>query len=124
MHTYEHGYLIVGSLMVVALVVASIPLVISSCLRPRKPSPIKQATYECGIESKGDSWIQFKAQYYLYALAFVIFDLETIFLVPCAVALTGCGGMGLLVFLEMVVFVGVLLLGLVWEWSKGVLEWR
>lgn len=124
MQTYEHGYLIVGCLMVVSLVVASIPLILSSWLRPRKPSAIKQATYECGIESHGDSWIQFKAQYYLYALAFVIFDLETIFLIPCAVALVPMGELGLLAFIEMVVFVGVLLIGLVWEWSKGVLEWR
>ncbi|MCC7519292.1 MAG: NADH-quinone oxidoreductase subunit A [Verrucomicrobiae bacterium] len=107
--------------MLVALVVASTPLLLAACLRPRKPSAIKQATYECGIESKGDSWIQFKAQYYLYALAFVIFDLETIFLIPCAVALNQ---VGFFAFLEMTVFVGVLLLGLVWEWSKGVLEWR
>ena len=121
MQTYEHGYLIVGCLMVVSLVVASIPLILSSWLRPRKPSAIKQATYECGIESHGDSWIQFKAQYYLYALAFVIFDLETIFLIPCAVAL---GKVGLLAFNEIFVFVGVLLIGLVWEWSKGVLAWR
>lgn len=121
MQSYEHGYLIVGCLMVVSLVVASTPLLIASWLRPRKPSATKQATYECGIESKGDSWIQFKAQYYLYALAFVIFDLETIFLIPCALALDK---VGLVAFLEMVVFVGVLLLGLVWEWSKGVLEWR
>ncbi|NUN92335.1 MAG: NADH-quinone oxidoreductase subunit A [Verrucomicrobiae bacterium] len=121
MPSYEHSYLIVGSLVVVALVVASIPLLISAGLRPRKPSAIKLATYECGIESKGDSWIQFKSQYYLYALAFVIFDLETVFLIPCAVALDK---VGFFAFLEMTVFVGVLLLGLVWEWSKGVLEWR
>ncbi len=121
MFSYEHSYLVVAALMGMGLLVAGAPLLISSWLRPRKPSTIKQSTYECGLESHGDPWVRFKSQYYLYALAFVIFDLETIFLFPCAVALRQ---VGLFALLEMVVFVAILVAGLVWEWRKGILEWK
>ncbi len=121
MASYGHPHLVVGALALFGALIAVTPLVISACLRPRKPSAIKQAVYECGVPSKGDSWIQFRSQYYIYALAFVIFDLETIFLIPCAVALKQAG---FFAFVEMVVFLGVLFMGLAWEWGKGVLEWK
>lgn len=121
MSSYEHPYLVVGALALLGALIAVTPLLISAALRPRKPSAVKQAVYECGVPSKGDAWIQFRSQYYIYALAFVIFDLETVFLIPCAVALKQAG---FFAFVEMVVFLVVLLLGLVWEWEKGVLEWK
>jgi len=88
---------------------------------PRKPGPYKNATYECGLESKGDAWIQFKSEYYLYAIIFLIFDVETIFLLPFAVAFTG---LGVGAFLSLMVFLFLLVVGLVWAWKKGVLTWK
>ena len=88
---------------------------------PRKPGQDKNAIYECGLESKGDAWVQFKAEYYLYAIVFLIFDVETIFLLPFAVAF---GGLSVGGFIAMAVFVLLLVEGLVWAWQKGVLTWE
>lgn len=86
---------------------------------PRKPGPYKNATYECGLESK-DVLIQFRPEYYLYAIIFLIFDVEAIFLLPFAVAFTGLT-MG--ASIAMMVFLLLLVEGLVWAWQKGVLTW-
>ena len=88
---------------------------------PRKPGQEKNAIYECGLESKGDAWVQFKAEYYLYAIIFLIFDVETIFLFPFAVSFTG---LSVGAFVAMVVFLLLLVEGLVWAWQKGVLTWK
>jgi len=88
---------------------------------PRKPGPDKNAIYECGLESKGDAWIHFRPQYYLYAIIFLIFDVETIFLLPFAVAF---GGLSAGAFVAMMVFVLLLVEGLAWAWGKGVLTWN
>jgi NADH-quinone oxidoreductase subunit A len=88
---------------------------------PRKPGPDKNAIYECGLESKGDAWIQFKTEYYLYAIIFLIFDVETIFLLPFAVAFTGLSAGA---FIAMMIFLLLLVEGLVWAWMKGVLTWK
>ena len=88
---------------------------------PPKPGPDKNAIYECGLESKGDAWVQFKAEYYLYAIIFLIFDVETIFLLPFAVAFTSLGAGA---FMAMMVFLLLLVEGLVWAWQKGVLTWK
>lgn len=88
---------------------------------PQKPGPDKNAIYECGLESKGDAWVQFRSEYYLYAIIFLIFDVETIFLLPFAVAFRGLSAGA---FLGIVVFLLLLVEGLVWAWQKGVLVWR
>ncbi len=88
---------------------------------PRKPGPGKNAIYECGLESKGDAWVQFRVEYYLYAIMFLIFDVEAIFLLPFAVAF---GGLPVGAFLAMMVFLLLLVEGLVWAWQKGLLTWR
>ena len=88
---------------------------------PRKPGPDKNATYECGLESKGDAWVQFKSEYYLYAIIFLIFDVETIFLLPFAVAFAG---LSVGAFIAMMIFILLLVEGLVWAWGKGVLTWK
>src|SRR3954471_18498116 len=77
---------------------------------PPKPGHDKNATYECGLESKGDAWMQFRSEYYLYAIIFLIFDVETIFLLPFAVAFTGLNAAA---FIEMMVFLFLLVVGLV-----------
>jgi NADH:ubiquinone oxidoreductase subunit 3 (subunit A) len=87
---------------------------------PAKPNAIKNAIYECGLESRGDAWVQFRSAYYLYAIIFLIFDVEAVFLLPFAVAFTGLG-MGACV--AMLVFVLLLAEGLAWAWAKGVLTW-
>jgi NADH:ubiquinone oxidoreductase subunit 3 (subunit A) len=89
--------------------------------QPAKPSETKQAVYECGIASTGDSWIQFKAHYYLYAILFLIFDVEVLFLLPFAVAFTGLPAGALC---AMLIFILLLAEGLVWAWQRGHLEWK
>jgi NADH:ubiquinone oxidoreductase subunit 3 (subunit A) len=88
---------------------------------PRKSGPSKNATYECGLEAQGTGWVQFKSDYYLYAIVFLIFDVETIFLLPFAVAFKGLS-VGALI--AMFVFLLLLVEGLVWACVKGVLKWR
>ena len=89
--------------------------------QPPKPNPVKNATYECGLESTGDSWIQFKAHYYLYAILFLIFDVEVLFLLPFAATFQVLPVGALFVMLA---FIFLLAEGLVWAWNRGHLEWR
>ena len=89
-------------------------------LRPEYPDRIKEDTYECGVETEGPTWVQFNFRYYLVALIFVIFDVEVIFLFPLALALDSVAIFGLVAGL---IFIGILALGLVYEWRKQALEW-
>src|SRR5918996_1351925 len=89
--------------------------------QPAKPSAEKNAAYECGVVPTGDSWIQFRAHYYLYAILFLIFDVEVLFLLPFAVAFTGLPTGALI---AMLVFILLLAEGLVWAWQRGHLEWK
>jgi NADH-quinone oxidoreductase subunit A len=118
-------YLFIIVLMIAAAGFGLGPLVLAwlwaRFFSPPKPGKDKNATYECGLESKGDAWIQFKSEYYLYAIIFLIFDVETIFLLPFAVAFTGLGAGA---FIAMMVFLLLLVEGLVWAWKKGVLTWK
>lgn len=118
-------YLVVVVLMLAAVAFAFTPLLLARLwakfFSPAKPGQDKNATYECGLESKGDAWVQFKSEYYLYAIIFLIFDVETIFLLPFAVAFTG---LGVGAFLSLMVFLFLLVAGLIWAWKKGVLVWR
>jgi NADH-quinone oxidoreductase subunit A len=88
---------------------------------PQKPGEIKNATYECGLEAKGDAWVQFKPEYYLYGILFLVFDVETIFLLPFAVAFLK---LPLGACLAMLVFLLLLAEGIVWAWRKGLLTWK
>ncbi|HYG24544.1 MAG TPA: NADH-quinone oxidoreductase subunit A [Verrucomicrobiae bacterium] len=121
----ENPYLPILVLIVAAIGFALTPLALAWLwarkFSPQKPGPDKNATYECGLESKGDAWVQFKAEYYLYAIIFLIFDVETIFLLPFAVAFTGLSAGA---FIAMMIFLLLLVEGLVWAWKKGVLNWR
>jgi NADH:ubiquinone oxidoreductase subunit 3 (subunit A) len=120
-HTYAQQYLLIALLTVEAIALAVAPLVLAKFLAPKKPGASKQAPYECGVESSGDSWVQFRAQYYLYALLFVVFDVEVVFLYPWALVWKGLGPV---VFLEMALFVLILAVGLIYAWRKGILEWE
>src|SRR5713226_7656011 len=125
MQTDYSPYLLIVVLLVGAAAFALVPLGLAwlwaKKFSPRKPGPDKNAIYECGLESKGDAWVQFKAEYYLYAIVFLIFDVETIFLLPFAVAFTG---LPVGAFIAMMVFMLLLVEGLVWAWQKGVLTWK
>ncbi len=118
-------YLFLLLFAVVALLFAVTPLALAwlwaKKYSPAKPGEVKNATYECGLEAKGDPMVQFRAEYYLYGIIFLIFDVETIFLLPFAVAFTGLS-MG--AFLAMMIFVLLLVEGLAWAWMKGVLKFR
>ena len=118
-------YLFIFVLLLAAVLFALTPLALAwlwaKKFSPRKPGPGKNAIYECGLESKGDAWVQFKAEYYLYAIIFLIFDVETIFVLPFAVAF---GGLTVGAFVAMMVFLLLLIEGLAWAWQKGVLTWR
>jgi len=121
----SNSYLFIVILMAGAVLFALAPLALAYIwakrFSPRKPGPEKNATYECGLESKGDAWIQFKSEYYLYAIIFLIFDVETIFLLPFAVSFTG---LSVGAFVAMVIFLLLLVEGLAWAWQKGVLTWK
>jgi NADH:ubiquinone oxidoreductase subunit 3 (subunit A) len=118
-------YLFIFLLMIAAVAFAVTPLALAwiwaKKFSPRKPGKDKNAIYECGLESKGDAWVQFKSEYYLYGIIFLIFDVETIFLLPFAVAFTG---LGVGAFIAMMIFLLLLVEGLVWAWQKGVLTWK
>jgi NADH:ubiquinone oxidoreductase subunit 3 (subunit A) len=118
-------YLLLFVLLAGAALFALAPLALAwlwaRMFSPPKPGPDKNAAYECGLESKGDAWAPFRSEYYLYAIIFLVFDVETIFLLPFAVAFPGLTAGG---FVAMMVFLLLLVEGLVWAWRKGVLEWK
>ena len=115
-----------GFLVLVGVSLPGVALVVSFLLgrlkvRPSVPNSVKLDTYECGVETEGTAWVQFHVGYYVFALLFVIFDIESIFLYPWAVAFRSTAEYG---FVEAVIFVGILALGLVYAWRKDALSWR
>ena len=90
-------------------------------IRPHNPDPIKSMPYECGMDPVGDAWVQFNFRYYIYALLFVVFDIETVFLYPWAVYFRQLGLFGLI---EVTIFLAILVVGYVYAWQKRTLEWR
>jgi NADH:ubiquinone oxidoreductase subunit 3 (subunit A) len=119
-----HPYFFLVIFCGVALVFPVMPLALAWLWRrffqAPKPGAAKNATYECGIESLGEAQIQFQSQFYLYCIIFLIFDVESIFLVPFAVAFTG---LPFGAFVAILIFLLLLLEGLVWAWGKGCLTW-
>jgi NADH:ubiquinone oxidoreductase subunit 3 (subunit A) len=117
-------YLPVVVLLVAGAAFAAGPLVLAwlwaKKFSPQKSGPSKNAVYECGLEPTGDAWIQFKSGYYLYAIVFLIFDVEAVFLLPFAVAF---GGFTMAECVAMLVFLLLLVEGLVWACQKNVLTW-
>jgi NADH:ubiquinone oxidoreductase subunit 3 (subunit A) len=113
-------WVFVGLFLLLGIVFPAVPVVAAYVLGPKKPNAKKTETYECGIETVGETWVQFKMQYYIFALVFVIFDVETVFLFPWAVAFDQ---MALFMVVEGVIFIALLAGGLIYTWRKGVLEW-
>jgi len=115
----QFGFL--GVHAIIALAVPLLGMAVAWLLRPKKPYPLKKTTYECGMETIGDTWVQFKAQYYLFALIFVLFDIEAVFLFPWAVAYNQLTLFGLV---EGILFVLILFAGLIYAWKRNALEWQ
>ena len=121
----DHPYAFLALLAAVAFAFPLVLLLVAQAwfkfFQPAKPSRVKNDVYECGVAPTGDSWIQFKAHYYLYAILFLIFDVEVLFLLPFAVTFTTLSAG---VLLAMLVFILLLAEGLVWAWHRGYLEWK
>jgi len=115
-----YNYAFVGILLLGAVVFALAPIVVVWLVAPRKRSVAKQDIYECGVRTHGETWIRFRIQYYIYAIMFLVFDIETVFLYPWAVSY---GSLGIFALIEMVVFLAILFVGLWYAWAKGVLRW-
>jgi NADH:ubiquinone oxidoreductase subunit 3 (subunit A) len=114
-------WLFIGLFSVVALVLPGAAIFIASLLAPKKPTPLKNSSYECGIETVGENRIQFRAQYYIFGLAFLVFDVEAVFLFPWAVAYNQ---LTFFMVVEGLIFALILVGGLVYAWKKGALEWK
>lgn len=115
------NYLPVLVFVVIGLIVGIVMLTLGKVLGPRKPGSEKDSPYECGFEAFEDSRMKFDVRYYLVAILFIIFDLEIAFLFPWAVALKTLPAAA---FLAMAVFIGILVIGFIYEWKKGALEWE
>ncbi|MEI7997954.1 MAG: NADH-quinone oxidoreductase subunit A [Candidatus Omnitrophota bacterium] len=115
----DYLYIIFFFLLGIAFVASA--FIVSWALRPRAPSPAKNSPYECGEIIKGDSRVQFNVRYYLFALIFVIFDVEILFTMPWAVVFRQLG-MG--AYFEMAAFILILAVGLFYAWKKGALQWQ
>ncbi len=114
------NYVFVGILLLAAVAFALLPLAIVALVAPRKRSASKSDINECGLRTTGETWVRFRMQYYIYALLFVIFDVESVFLYPWAVSYAGLGTFALI---EMVIFLLMLVVGLAYAWGKGALRW-
>lgn len=119
---YLNNYVIVCIFLILGVLLPVVTVsVIGPLLRPKNPTPEKQTTYESGNIPVGESWVRFNVKYYIFALLFVIFDVETLFLYPWAAAYNK---LGLFALVEMVIFLVLLVIGLVYAWRKKVLEWN
>lgn len=118
-------YLFVVLFAAIALAFALVPLALAQLwsrrFSPAKPGKEKNAIYECGLESKGDAWVQFRSEYYLYGIIFLVFDVEAVFLLPFAAAFPS---LPFGAFVAILIFIILLVEGLAWAWQKGVLKWH
>jgi NADH-quinone oxidoreductase subunit A len=117
---FLRSYLTIAFLAGAAFLLVGGTLALSRLVRPKRPSAEKLVAYESGVDPVGTGWSQSQIRYYIFALLFVMFDVEAVFLFPWALRLESFGVFGLV---EMGAFVGVLLLGLLYAWRKGVLRW-
>jgi len=114
------GYIPVLIFIVVAALIPVLALAVGRLIRPYAPHANKRSPYECGVETTGDARERFSVRFYVIAILFVIFDVETIFLFPWAVIY---GRLALFGFIEMMIFLGILIVGYFYVWKKGALEW-
>ena len=119
-------YITVAVFLAVGALLVGGGMFASSLLRPNNPTPAKLETYECGIDPVGGGWSQTHIRYYVFALLFLIFDVEAVFIFPWAIQIEqfAADGMGGFILVEMVIFIAILVLGLVYAIRKGVLRWE
>nr|AXN54480.1 NdhC [Epiblema grandiflorum] len=115
-----HEYDIFWAFLIISSVIPILAFSISGILAPIREGPEKLSSYESGIEPMGDAWVQFRIPYYMFALVFVVFYVETVFLYPWAMSFDV---LGVSVFIEAFIFVLILIVGSVYAWRKGALEW-
>ena len=115
------NYLPILIFLVIGIAIGVLPMVLGGILAPHRPDSEKNSPYECGFEAFEDTRMKFDVRYYLVAILFIIFDLEIAFLFPWAVVLQEIGLFG---FLAMLLFLGILVVGFIYEWKKGALEWE
>jgi len=115
-----NDWLYIAIFIVIAIFMPAAAITIATLIAPKKPNKIKSQVYECGIETVGDTWVQFKAQYYVFALVFLVFDVEVAFMFPWAVAFKQVPLFGVV---EGLLFILILAAGLIYAWRKGALEW-
>ncbi len=115
------NYLPILVFLALGILFGALPILMGRMVAPHRPDADKLSPYECGFEAFEDARMKFDVRYYLVAILFIIFDLEIAFLFPWAVALDSIGLFG---FLAMVVFLGILVVGFIYEWKKGALEWE
>jgi NADH-quinone oxidoreductase subunit A len=121
MSQYFESYVTVGAFAALGMVLVMMMLGVAAVVRPTNSTPSKLLTYECGVDPVGSGWSQSYVRYYVYGLLFVIFDVEAVFIFPWAIVLEDLGMFGLV---EMLIFIGILVLGLVYAIRKGVLRWE
>jgi len=125
---YFGDYITVFVFMAVGALLVGGGLLASTLLRPNKPNKTKSEVYECGIDPVGGGWSQTHIRYYIFALLFLIFDVEAIFIFPWAINVENFAapgvGLGGFIFVEMLIFIAILVLGLVYAIRKGVLRWE
>ena len=121
LYWYQNNYIIVLIFLCLGILLPVVALTLGKILRPNKPTEAKRTTYESGLEPFHDSRVQFNVRYYIFALLFVLFDVETVFLYPWAVAYEK---LGVFALIEMLIFVFMLILGLAYAWRKKVLKWN
>lgn len=113
-------WVFIGLLLIAGMLLPGVAILANWLLGPKKPNELKDTIYECGIETVGETFVQLKGQYYIFALIFVVFDIEAVFLFPWAIAFDQ---LKLYMVLEGVLFILILAAGLVYAWRKGALEW-
>lgn len=113
-------YKVIAVFAILAFAFPVVVLIVNWAIRPHNPSAAKNSTYECGLETQGDTWVQFRTSYFLYALAYLLFGVEAVFLYPWALKFSS---LGLLAHGMMAIFILVLVIGLAYDWKEGALEW-
>ena len=120
MEEYFRSYGTILALAVAGAGLVAVAILLARVVAPRRPLPEKLTTYECGIDPVGEGWSQSQVRYYVYGFLFVIFDVEAVFLFPWARIFEGLGYQAVV---EMAIFIGILAVGILYAWRKGVLKW-
>jgi NADH-quinone oxidoreductase subunit A len=116
----QSDWLFIALFILIVAAFPGVPILLAGIIGPHRPNSIKSSVYECGIETVGDAWVQFRIQYYIFALTFLVFDVELVFLFPWAVAFDSLPLFGVIAG---ILFILILFIELLAAWRKGVLEW-